>query len=198
MKMQLGGVYWLYGLSGAGKSTLALEAAKHFRAKGLTVLILDGDQLRSGLSSDLDYSVLSRTENVRRAAELAKLLYGQGCMIFVTLMTPKIAMRVLAKSIVGSAMRLVYIQCDYNTCALRDTKGLYRKAEEKSILNLPGKDMDFEESENESMVINTLDFGLNESKEKLINYIENLESEGAQQWENYLNDTYQKNHHNEN
>lgn len=122
-------VLWLYGLSGAGKTTLATALANRLKDAGCPTLVLDGDALRSGLCQDLEFTQEDRLENVRRAAELARLLSEQGYVVLVALMTPHERMRQLARSIVGeSSFYEVYLSCDYAACSRRDPKGLYAKA----------------------------------------------------------------------
>ncbi len=142
-----GRVFWLYGLSGAGKSTLASAAAEALRDQHhQQVVVLDGDDLRTGLCRDLGFSIEDRFENVRRAAELARLFSNQGIQVFVALMTPHEEMRQLARRIVGeTCFRDIYVCCDFATCANRDPKGLYARAEAQKMVNFAGKDLLFEE-----------------------------------------------------
>lgn len=150
------GVFWLYGLSGAGKSTLATEAAKALRTIGQSVVILDGDKLRLGLCRDLGFSPEDRLENVRRTAELAKVLCEQGVIVIAALMTPHENMRQLARGIVGEAhFHEVYVKCDFPTCARRDSKGLYARAANGEITHFPGKDLMFEEAQTPNLVLDT-------------------------------------------
>lgn len=138
------GILWLYGLSGAGKTTLAQMAARQLRSDGRQVVVLDGDELRAGLCQGLGYTEEARLENVRRAAEMAKLLSAQGCLVLVALMTPLRAMRALARQILGDALTTLHLRCDPAVCAARDVKGLYRQAATGLITHLPGQDMHFE------------------------------------------------------
>ena len=119
-------------------------------------MILDGDALRSGLCQDLGFTAEDRHENVRRAAELARLLCMQGHVVISALMTPHQSMRQLARSIVGDAMFYeVYLRCDYATCAQRDPKSLYRRAETGETNHFPGKDMPFEEPLQPDLILET-------------------------------------------
>lgn len=149
-------VFWLYGLSGAGKTTLASALVNRLKDAGCPTLILDGDALRSGLCRDLGFTQEDRLENVRRAAELARLLSEQGYVVLVALMAPHERMRQLARSIVGeSFFHEVYLSCDYATCSARDPKGLYAKAAAGEVNQFPGKDMVFEEPQNPDLVLQT-------------------------------------------
>ena len=149
-------VCWLYGLSGAGKTTLATATACALRAAGHPTVILDGDQLRSGLCHDLGFAPEDRLENVRRTAEMAKMLCEQGFMVLVALMTPQENMRQLARAIVGNERYTeVYVRCDFATCAQRDAKGLYARAAAGQLRHFPGKDMEFEEPSSPHLLLDT-------------------------------------------
>lgn len=140
-----GTVYWFYGLSGAGKTTLATGFESWLNAQGVMVLILDGDQLRSGLCKDLGFGRGDRLENVRRAAELAKLLAQQGTTVLAALMSPEVAMRHLAREIIAPLpFYEVYLECDVAVCVKRDSKGLYERALSNALTDLPGIDTCFE------------------------------------------------------
>lgn len=161
-------VFWLYGLSGAGKTTLACQVAQRLQERGLAPLVLDGDALRSGLCRDLGFAQEDRLENVRRTAELARLLSAQGHVVISALMTPHESMRQLARSIIGDALFYeVYLRCDYSTCARRDTKGLYARADAGGAANLPGKDMAFEEPSRPDLILETGRWSVEECVETL-------------------------------
>ncbi|KWF23883.1 adenylyl-sulfate kinase [Burkholderia pseudomultivorans] len=120
---------WLTGLSGAGKSTLSREVAAHLREHDIPVCILDGDELRSGVSPDLGFRREDRAENCRRTAEIAKLLNSQGITAVVALISPYAADRQLAREIVGDERFVeIYLKTDIATCSARDPKRLYAKA----------------------------------------------------------------------
>jgi len=144
-------VLWMTGLSGAGKSTLA-EAFARGRAG---VVILDGDALRAGMNSDLGFSEADRTENIRRVAELAKVLAGQGLTVVCSLISPMRHQRELARSIVGEPFREVFVRCSLETVALRDVKGLYAKAHAGDITNFTGITAAYEEPQAPDLVIDT-------------------------------------------
>ena len=152
---QKGIVLWLYGLSGSGKSTMANEAERALHSEGRMTVILDGDNLRTGLNSNLGFSDDDRTENVRRVAETAKLLAGQGMIVFVSVITPLRRQRSLAGEIIGPDFHEVYVKADFDTCAGRDPKGLYAKAKEGKISQFTGQDSGFEEPEAAALVLDT-------------------------------------------
>ena len=152
---QKGIVLWLYGLSGSGKSTMANEAERALHNEGRMTVILDGDNLRTGLNSNLGFSDDDRTENVRRVAETAKLLAGQGMIVFVSVITPLRRQRSLAGEIIGPDFHEVYVKADFDTCAGRDPKGLYAKAKEGKISQFTGQDSGFEEPGAAALVLDT-------------------------------------------
>ena len=122
-----GGVLWLTGLSGAGKSTLATRAVRALHDDGWQAQLLDGDNLRLGLNRDLGFSDTDRSENIRRTAEVAKLLAESGFVVLVALISPLAAQRAAAREIVGESFREIFVDADLATCAARDPKGLYAK-----------------------------------------------------------------------
>lgn len=152
---QRGIVLWLYGLSGSGKSTIANEAERALHSDGRLTVILDGDNLRTGLNSNLGFSDDDRTENVRRVAETAKLLAGQAMIVFVSVITPLRHHRSMAREIIGPDFHEVYIKADFDTCAGRDPKGLYAKAREGKIGQFTGRDSGFEEPGEAALVLDT-------------------------------------------
>ena len=143
---QRGRVFWLYGLSGSGKSTLANALERALFERGILTKILDGDNIRSRLNSDLGFSDFDRKENIRRIAEVARLFLESGTVVFTSFITPKRELRSLAQSIIGpSDFTPIFVQASYETCAARDVKGLYAKAEAGGVSNFTGKDSAFEE-----------------------------------------------------
>lgn len=133
-----GFVIWLTGLSGAGKSTIAGALNHELGKAGVGCFVLDGDDIRSGLNSDLGFSAEDRMENVRRIAHVAKLLSSRGQVVVVAAITPSQAMRALAKSIVGQTFREVFVDTPISVCEARDPKGLYRKARSGALKAFTG------------------------------------------------------------
>jgi adenylylsulfate kinase len=167
---QRGHVFWFYGLSGSGKSTLAYALEKQLFAKGFFVQILDGDNIRSGLNSNLGFSDEDRSENIRRIAEVAKLFARSGIVTLVSFITPKIALREKARSIIGSEdFTEIYVEASFETCAERDVKGLYAKARAGEIKQFTGKDSAFEPPDNPDVItVNTELSGVAQSSENLL------------------------------
>lgn len=152
---QKGIVLWMYGLSGSGKSTIAAAVERSLHEEGRFVVILDGDNFRDGINSDLGFSDEDRRENVRRVAEVAKMFASQGIVVLVSVITPKRALREQARVILGGLFHEIYIKASYETCAARDPKGLYAKVAAGEIKQFTGKDSGFEEPDHAEVVIDT-------------------------------------------
>lgn len=150
---------WFTGLSGSGKTTLAEAVQILFKyTLNTRVVIIDGDEIRQGLNSDLGYDENSRTENIRRCAEICRLLNSQGVYVIATLTSPLRVQREMAKEIIGGDERFIefYIKCSIDTCAQRDVKGLYKKFNDGVIKHMVGIDLPYEEPV-DAVVINTDD-----------------------------------------
>jgi adenylylsulfate kinase len=167
---QKGVVLWLYGLSGSGKSTIANEVERVLHGEGRMTVILDGDNLRTGLNSNLGFSDEDRTENVRRVAETAKLLAGQGIIVLVSVITPLRRHRAAAREIIGPDFHEIYVKADFDTCAERDPKGLYAKAKEGKIEQFTGKDSGFEEPEDPALLLDTQARSIDQCAADLLGY----------------------------
>ena len=142
---QYGHVFWLYGLSGSGKSTLANALERELTNKGYIIKLLDGDNIRSRLNSDLGFSDADRNENIRRIAEVARLFLEAGIVVFTAFITPKRGLRTAASEIIGkSNITPIYVEASFETCAQRDIKGLYAKAAAGGLKDFTGKDSSFE------------------------------------------------------
>ncbi len=136
---------WLTGLPAAGKSTLAEGVASLLRDSGLAVCVLDGDVMRRGLNADLGFSEAGRDENVRRAAEVAKLLLDSGIIVVAALISPFRAARARAREIAGAGRFIeVFVDAPLEICHKRDPKGLYAKAQAGEISALTGIDSPYE------------------------------------------------------
>jgi adenylylsulfate kinase len=168
---QRGVVAWLIGLSGSGKSTIAVATERALHEEGRFTVILDGDNLRSGLNRDLKFSDEDRRENVRRVAEVAKLFASQGIVTLVSLITPREEFRVQAREIVGSAYSEIYVKAPFELCAARDPKGLYKKAAAGGIQNFTGRDSGFEEPTQPNLVLDTAESSVEECTARLVAYL---------------------------
>jgi adenylyl-sulfate kinase len=149
-------VIWLTGLSGSGKSTIANELAKQLNSLGKLCYILDGDNIRLGLNKDLGFSDNDRKENIRRIAEVSKLMSDAGVITITAFISPFIKERELAKEIVGNDDFFeVFVDSSLELCESRDPKGLYKKARAGQIPNFTGIDSPYEEPTNPYMVLKT-------------------------------------------
>lgn len=136
----------MLGLSGSGKSTLAREAERQLHTQGYLTQLLDGDNLRTGINSNLGFSEADRLENIRRAAETAKLFLNCGIITICSFISPTRQIRELARNIIGENDFLeVYVNCPIEECERRDVKGLYAKARRGEIKQFTGIDAPFEE-----------------------------------------------------
>ena len=147
---------WFTGLPCSGKTTLATALQQKLEAHGVNTALLDGDELRKGLCSDLGYTDTDRTENIRRAAEASKLLIRYGVVTLNCFITPTGPLRRLARSIVGEAAFVeVFVKCPVAECERRDVKGMYRKARNGEINDFTGVSAPFEEPDRADIVLNT-------------------------------------------
>lgn len=152
---QRGVVIWLCGLSGSGKSTIANAAERVLHQQGRFTTILDGDNLRTGLNSNLSFTDQDRLENIRRISEVAKIFVSQGIITFVSAITPRGELRDLARGILGKDLFEVYVKASYEACEKRDVKGLYAKAARGEIAHFTGKDGSFEPPHNPDLTLDT-------------------------------------------
>lgn len=164
---------WLTGLSGSGKSTLALRLEHHLFHKGYKVYLLDGDNIRNGLCRDLGFSEHDRKENIRRVAEVSRLLLDAGMVVICAFISPYAEERELARQIVGpDRFTEVYIRCPLQVCEQRDTKGLYAKARAGIIINFTGISAPYEEPPQPDLTIRTDKESIDASLDKLITFVE--------------------------
>ncbi|WP_061122645.1 adenylyl-sulfate kinase [Caballeronia catudaia] len=140
-----GQVVWLTGLPGSGKSTIAYAFDRHLSSEGIASVVLDGDALRLGLCSDLGFSFEDRNENVRRAAEVAKLFLDRGMVVIVALVSPLQEAREQARRTVSTSDFLeVFCSCRLAVCQQRDPKGHYAKAKAGSMKEFTGVSSPYE------------------------------------------------------
>lgn len=143
---QRGQVIWLFGLSGSGKSTIASALERELHEAGRLTKVLDGDNLRTGVNQNLGFSDEDRRENIRRAAQVAKLFAETGIITLVSVITPRRELRRMLREIIAPEdLRIVYVRASYETCARRDPKGLYAKVAAGQVKQFTGKDSGFEE-----------------------------------------------------
>jgi adenylyl-sulfate kinase len=160
-------VLWLFGLPSSGKTTLARALSAHLSTAGRQVVLLDGDELRAGICSDLGFSDADRSENLRRAAQVARLLADQGHVVICAFVTPKEHHRLLVRQILGEAVKLIHIDCPLDVCISRDVKGLYAKAAARQMTGMTGLQDGFETPLHPDAVIPTHEMTVEEAVECL-------------------------------
>ena len=167
-----GGVLWFTGLSGAGKSTLAFALEEELFRRGYQVYVIDGDNLRYGLNSDLGFSHKDRTENIRRAGEVAALFAGAGAICISAFVSPYRADREVARKAAGDRFNEVYVRADLETCERRDPKGLYKKARLGEIKDFTGVSAPYEAPLAPEIVLDTASHTVAECVAQLLAFIE--------------------------
>ena len=171
-KNQKACVLWLTGLSGAGKSTTANAVDQRLRALGRHSYILDGDNLRHGLTKDLGFTPADRVENVRRVAEVAKLFVDAGLIVLVAVISPFRDQRRMARRIMEEGEFIeIFVDAPLEVCEQRDPKGLYRKARTGEIKNFTGLDSPYEPPENPDIVLKTAERSVDDLAEQVIAYL---------------------------
>tara|TARA_B100000242_G_scaffold254868_1_gene197708 strand:+ start:508 stop:1089 length:582 start_codon:yes stop_codon:yes gene_type:complete len=161
--------FWLVGNSGSGKSTLAKTAEKMLAEHSILVKCLDGDNMRDTINSDLDLSIESRTENIRRSAEISKMFLSNGTTTINCFISPTEESREQAKKIIGERFRLIYIKASNDEVKKRDVKGLY-----KNDANNMNKSLNMFVTPNDpDLIIDTTDKTINYSANILFNFILN-------------------------
>lgn len=129
-------VFWLFGRSGAGKTTLAQRLRNGLVDRNIPVFLIDGDEMRSGLCSDLEFTSEARLENHRRIAEVARLAAGQGLNVIVSTMAPEHKQRDVVQKVLQRQLVWIYIHAPLDVCIRRDPKGLYSRAKSGAVKNL--------------------------------------------------------------
>jgi adenylylsulfate kinase len=164
--------YWLTGLSGAGKTTLARHVQQELKANGVRAVVLDGDVLREGLNSNLGFSREDRRENVRRIAEVAKLMVDSGLVVLVSVISPYAEDRAKARSrFDADTFYEVYVSTDFETCARRDIKGLYARARTGEVRQFTGLNDPYEPPLAPDFQIPTADKTVAEAAEPIIRHV---------------------------
>lgn len=169
-------VLWFTGLSGSGKSTIANALDEKLHNKQKLTCLLDGDNIRHGLCSDLGFTLENRTENIRRIAEISKLFIDSGIITLATFVSPLRSDREKIRNLLGEDFIEVYVKCSLETCEERDPKDLYKKAREGQIKNFTGIDSPYEEPDNAEIVLDTDNYDIDECVEQIIDYL-NLKEE---------------------
>ena len=166
-------VLWFTGLSGSGKSTLAHVLEEKLFNKGCKTLVLDGDNVRHGLNSNLDFSDDDRKENIRRIGEVAKLMLESGLIVMTAFISPFKEDRVAVRNLISNSDFIeIYCKASLETCEARDVKGLYKRARAGEIKNYTGIDSPYEAPDNPELIIDTDKETLDESVSKIYSFLE--------------------------
>ena len=170
---QRGIAIWMCGLSGSGKSTIANATERVLHKQGHFTIILDGDNMRTGLNSNLGFSDDDRLENIRRLAEVTKVLIDNGVIVFISAITPRGELRDLARGLIGEQNLFeVHVKASYEACEQRDVKGLYAKAARGEIEHFTGKDGSFEPPANPDLTLDTESLTIEEAALELLEAIQ--------------------------
>ena len=166
-------VIWFTGLSGSGKSTLAHAVEEILFNKGCRTFVLDGDNVRHGLSSNLDYSNKDRKENIRRIGEVTKLMMKAGLIIMTAFISPFKEDRIAVRNLIPDGDFIeIYCKASLETCEARDVKGLYKRARAGEIKNYTGIDSPYEVPDNPELVIDTDKETLDESVSRIVSFLQ--------------------------
>jgi len=163
---------WLTGLSGSGKSTLANSLEAALFKKGCNTIILDGDNIRHGLNSDLGFSAMDRKENIRRIGEVAKLLTENGMIVITSFISPFRKDRdAVRKKMKKRDFIEVFLNCDIKTCVKRDPKGLYKKAHSGKIKDFTGISSSYEKPLHPEIELDTAALNADKCAQMIIGYL---------------------------
>ena len=164
--------FGLLGLSGSGKSTIADDLEKKLYELGKHTMLLDGDNVRHGLNRDLGFTDQDRVENIRRIAEVSKLMVSSGLITIVSFISPFRAERLMARNLFNDGEFIeVYIDTPIEVCEARDSKGLYKKARAGKLKNFTGIDSDYEEPEMSEIVLQNSDAKIDDLVNQILDYL---------------------------
>ena len=165
-------VLWFTGLSGSGKSTIADELEKQLYELGKHTMLLDGDNVRHGLNRDLGFTDQDRVENIRRIAEVSKLMVSSGLITIVSFISPFRAERSMARNLFNDDEFIeVFIDTPIEVCEARDSKGLYKKARAGQLKNFTGIDSDYEEPEMPEIALQNSDANIDDLVNNILDYL---------------------------
>ncbi|MDB3999931.1 adenylyl-sulfate kinase [Schleiferiaceae bacterium] len=166
-----GHILWFTGLSGSGKSTVASAVERELHQKGIKTFILDGDNVRAGLNSDLDFSAASREENIRRIAHVSALMKDAGLVVLSAFVSPYRKDRDFVRECANNDFSEIFISTPLEVCEQRDVKGLYAKARAGEISNFTGISAPFEEPANPELDVPTHEMSIEEATAMVVDYI---------------------------
>jgi adenylylsulfate kinase len=165
-------VIWFTGLSGSGKSTLSHSVEEILFNKGCRTFVLDGDNVRHGLSSNLDYSNKDRKENIRRIGEVTKLMMEAGLIIMTAFISPFKEDRIAVRNLIPDGDFIeIYCKASLETCEARDIKGFYKRAKAGEIKNYTGINSPYEVPENADLIIDTEQKTIDDSVSIIISFL---------------------------
>ena len=168
-------VIWFTGLSGSGKSTIANILEQKLHALNKRTYLLDGDNIRHGLSKDLGFTNNDRIENIRRVAEVSKLMIDAGLITLVSFISPFRSERQMARELMNKEEFIeIFIDTPLDECEKRDPKGLYKKARLGKIKNFTGIDSVYEKPQNAEIILSTLNSDAESLAEQVINYLKKI------------------------
>ena len=166
-------VIWFTGLSGSGKSTLAHSVEEILFSKGCRTYVLDGDNVRHGLTSNLDFSDEDRKENIRRIGEVTKLMMDAGLIIMTAFISPFREDRIAVRNLISDGDFIeIYCKASLETCEARDLKGLYKRARQGEIKNYTGINSPYEIPDNPELIIDIDKESLEESVSKIVSFLQ--------------------------
>ena len=170
-------VLWLTGLPCAGKSTIASLLEKKLEALGRHTYLLDGDNIRLGLSKNLDFTPADRVENIRRISEVAKLMVDAGLVAIVAIISPFRLERAKARALMESGEFVeIFVDAPIDVCEARDVKGHYAKARRGELPHFTGIDSPYEPPENPELHINTVKLSPDEAVDRIVQFLHESES----------------------
>lgn len=164
-------ILWFTGLSGAGKSTIANLVEKKLNEAGKLTYLLDGDNIRQGLNSDLGFSVKDRKENIRRITEVSKLFLDAGIITLTCFISPFNEEREKLRKAFGDDFVEIFVDCPLEVCESRDVKGLYKKARLGEIKEFTGISSPYEKPENPEIIVNTSNFTAEQCADIVMEYL---------------------------
>jgi bifunctional enzyme CysN/CysC len=167
-----GGILWFTGLSGAGKSTLAVELERVLFEKGYQVFMLDGDNVRQGLSADLGFAPEDRAENIRRIGEVAGLFAEAGFVVVTAFISPYRAHRDSIRARYSHCFHEIFISASLEVCESRDKKGLYKRARAGAIRDFTGISAPYEPPLAPDLVVDTESRTLTQCRDQLLGYVD--------------------------
>ena len=169
---QRGIMIWMTGLSGSGKSTVAIGVERELHKRGILCRILDGDNIRAGINSNLGFSAEDRRENIRRIAEIGKLFVDTGIVTIACFVSPTLELRQMAREIIGEKdFREVYIATPLEECERRDVKGLYARARRGEVKDFTGISAPFEAPTHPDLSLDTSQMTLKQEVDAVVELV---------------------------